>query len=49
MDYQYFHSDGPPNQKNLQPCCGDCSYCLASESIWTFQLPDEYTYLKIKL
>jgi len=48
MDYQYFHTNGSQNQKNLQSCCRDCPYYLASQSIWTFRLPDEYSYLSIE-
>ena len=47
MDHQYIHPHGSQNQKNLQPCGCDCSYSLASQGIWAFQLSDEYTYLKI--
>lgn len=47
MDYQYIHPYGSQDQKNLQPCSSDNPYHLASKGIWTFQLPDECTYLKI--
>ena len=46
MAYQYLHPNGAYNQDNPQSCGRDCSYHLASQSIWAYPLPDRHTCLK---
>ena len=47
MACQYLYPHGSQNKNHFQ-CCGcDCCYRLASQGIWGFRLPDEYTCLKM--
>ena len=47
MAGQYLHSHGPQNQNHSQYCGCDCCNRLASQDIWGFRIPVEYTCIKL--